>query len=133
MVDLSQFELLQPPERSGMALNITESGKINLNPKFMEKINGDSLELRIHQDGTQILIAEKNAGFKLLKSGTIKYSRIVEILEKKGVFLPAHYSVFRSDDLSIWIGTLENNKMAKKYRTLKKGRKELIPKLDELI
>lgn len=104
-VNLSDFELVLPPQNreDAFTVNICPSGYVNLNGKLMQNIKSSKMALRVNQNGKQILLAEQEeSSFRLPKSGSIKAIDFTRDLAKRGIRLPARYSVAWNEELKMW-------------------------------
>ncbi len=122
-VNLSDFELVQPPQKNTgtLAINICTSGYVNLNGKLMQNVKSPKIALRVNQSGKEILLDEQEElSFRLPKSGSVKAIDFTRDLVKKGIRLPARYSVSWSEELKMWhclyVISFNSNKKTKNLR-----------------
>ena len=104
-VNLSNFDLVLPPQNrvDAFTINISPSGYVNLNGKLMLNIKSSKIVLRVNQNGKQILLAEQEElCFRLPKSGSIKAIDFTRDLVKRGISLPARYSVAWNEEIKMW-------------------------------
>ncbi len=110
MINTKDFIVLEPENRRKQyAVNVLESGKINLNGYLNESLQDRKVQVCISKDGNIMLLipnaSEKTYVFP--KSGSVKNEEIVHILRKKRFQFPVRY-VFKWDDMQkLWIGKTE--------------------------
>ncbi|MFZ3373133.1 MAG: hypothetical protein WA131_08950 [Desulfitobacteriaceae bacterium] len=134
-VNLADFELVLPPQNStgAFAVNICHSGYVNLNGKLMQNIKSSKMALRVNQNGREILLAEQEEpSFRLPKSGSIKAIDFTRDLAKRGIRLPARYSVAWNDELKMWrcqfSTSFNSNKNEKRIKSPRKtGLQDMMP------
>ncbi|WP_018751814.1 hypothetical protein [Paenibacillus sanguinis] len=133
--DESQFDWFLPgPPKPVLLLNVSKERGIYLNSKLCECVP-KRITIAIKKDGVEILLKEMpEKGFQVLKNGKIKASELLEIIRRRGVSLPASYTVEEKENL--WfakliptITPLPSRKTPNKPR--KNGLQDMISKKDQ--
>lgn len=109
--DENQFEWFLPgPPKPVLLLSVSKEKGVYLNSK-LRKCIPKQITVGIKEDGVEIILREMpEKGFQVLKNGRIKGPELTEIIESRGVSLPASYTVEEKDNL--WFATLIPTKTA---------------------
>ncbi len=103
-INLDAFRWFVPKPQNPLVITIPNLERISFNSKLLEKLPS-YITIGISSDGHQLAICEKEDGYKLLKSGSIKNKELVKEIATLGVRLPAKYAVTIKDNG--WLATLE--------------------------
>lgn len=139
-INLSEFILLTPNLDRLYALSVTvmPDGRLHLNGKLIEKLNGPFIFFRYHRDGKQILIEtleeHQDGAYRLPKSGDIRGIELSRTLVALGFKLPAYYSVTWNEEACMWYGIYrpektqlnDKSKQKKMSQPRKNGLKDMV-------
>ena len=108
-LDFSLFEELPPPCRHYEVprLSVSPEGELRMNMALLRAV-GERREFRIalYPDGLCLaLYAGSDGGARFsAKNGVLKYRELADALEKKGVYLPAVYTMQWCAERGAWVG-----------------------------
>lgn len=105
--DFSDFEIIEPSRRkkANMVLSVFEDGTVSANGKLLEHFPEYYTEVRLKNDGTEIVLLSKGKNrINLGKNGRIKNYDIVQKLKKSKVRMPAYYVGEWDEEEQLWIG-----------------------------
>ena len=136
-IDLAQFDLILPAYNhlSHYGINVNPSGNVSLTGNLRGEVCWDKVVFLVHKQDDVIALKEytdEPRYFTVPKSKSIAAKDLVECLLKKGVSLPAHYSVSWDDGSKLWVGILQKAPAKTRISSGKRSGKKM-PKLQNLV
>ena len=108
---------VRPQSRRGseLGINVLPNGRINLNKKLTDHLQGNKVSVRFRKDGMEVVVFNDDNGFNLPKSGSFKNEEFINYLKEQKIQLPARYNVIVDED-KVFKGKLPNEVISKVKR-----------------
>lgn len=113
-ISLDQFSVTisNPANRTSIVcVNITKDGSFNMNGKLAKVLGGKTLWLAFTPDAQHFMLKESKDvnAMAFPKNGSKKLEDVKDLLNSKGVLLPAKYEVWSNEEDDCWQGDLSEN------------------------